>query len=125
MKSQAKLFTLELVKVIKVFDFDVGKFNSSVKNSKHYTLLYFHKSERNKIVFKYPIKFKSFYYDTEKNQEGKKRRVIKFCLKIILKECPLCKKIASTKDEIEYVFGFRNSNTKIIPQSWCKECRIS
>ena len=105
------------------FDYGRGKFNVRVRDSENSTLLYFHKSERNRIVFKYPVKFESFYYDTEKNLEGKERRVIKFRLKIILTQCPSCKKIASTDDDIENLFGYRNSNGKPISQSWCRECR--
>ena len=105
------------------FDFGIGKFNACVRNSDNSSLLYFHKPKRNRVIFKYPVKFESFYYDTEKNMEGKERRVIKFRLKIILTQCPSCKKIASTDDEIENLFGFRSSNGKTIPQSWCRECR--
>lgn len=39
-------------------------------------------------------------------------------------ECPNCGKTAYGKDEIEELFGYRNIGYgKVIPQSWCKECR--
>lgn len=39
-------------------------------------------------------------------------------------ECPNCGKIAHGEEEIEELFGYRNmGDEKIIPQSWCKECR--
>ena len=105
------------------FDLGTGKFNAGVRDSKDSVLLYFHKPERNRIVFRYPVKFESFYYDTEKNLAGRERRVVKFRLKIVLAQCPSCKKIASTEGGMENLFGFRRSNGKTIPQSWCKECR--
>lgn len=41
-------------------------------------------------------------------------------------ECPCCKKVAKGKEEIERLFGYRNmGNDKIIPQSYCRECRIA
>ena len=37
-------------------------------------------------------------------------------------ECPNCGKIAHGEEE--ELFGYRNmGDEKIIPQSWCKECR--
>ena len=39
-------------------------------------------------------------------------------------ECPCCGKIAYGELEIEEKFGYRNmGNGKIIPQSYCRECR--
>uniref|UniRef100_UPI003F4C5435 hypothetical protein n=1 Tax=Brachyspira catarrhinii TaxID=2528966 RepID=UPI003F4C5435 len=39
-------------------------------------------------------------------------------------KCPCCGKIAYDKDEIENEFGYRDmGNDKIIPQSYCRECR--
>lgn len=41
-------------------------------------------------------------------------------------ECPNCGKTAHGKDEIEELFGYRNMGIgKIIPQSWCRDCRNS
>lgn len=41
-------------------------------------------------------------------------------------ECPNCGKTAYGEDEIEELFGYRNmGDGKIIPQSWCRECRSS
>ncbi|MFA6782781.1 MAG: hypothetical protein WCR90_06195 [Sedimentibacter sp.] len=37
-------------------------------------------------------------------------------------ECPNCGKVAYGEVEIEEVFGYRNTG-KIIPQSWCRDCR--
>ena len=34
-----------------------------------------------------------------------------------------CNKIASVRDEVEKLFGFRNMDGFIRPQSWCRECR--
>lgn len=40
-------------------------------------------------------------------------------------ECPKCGKVAHGKEEIEEEFGYRNMGCgKIIPQSWCRDCRI-
>lgn len=38
-------------------------------------------------------------------------------------KCPMCGKLAKTKQEIEKKFGFRTVNGIIRPQSWCNECR--
>lgn len=40
-------------------------------------------------------------------------------------ECPNCGKVAHGKAEIIANFGFRNVGifNKIIPQSWCRDCR--
>ena len=105
------------------FDSGVGKFNVNVRNKKS-VLLYFQKPEKNKIIFKYIVKYESHFYKTEKNLVGKDRRVIKFRLKIIKKSCPNCNEIIASNDqEIEERFGYRKTNGKTIPQSWCKECR--
>ena len=41
-------------------------------------------------------------------------------------ECPKCGKKAYNKDQIEKFFGYRAlKNGKIIPQSWCRNCRSS
>jgi len=105
------------------FDTGVGKFNARVRDQNS-ILLYFQKPEKNKIIFKYPVKYDSHSYSTEKNLAGKDRRVIKFKLKIIKKSCPNCnEKIASNDQEIEDLFGYRTTNGRTIPQSWCRDCR--
>ena len=105
------------------FDAGVGKFNSKVRG-KDSILLYFQKIEKNKIIFKYRVRYNSHSFVTEKNLDGNSRRVIKFKLKIIKKSCPNCNEtIASNDQEIEKRFGYRTANEKIIPQSWCRECR--
>lgn len=65
------------------FDSKIGKQNAHIRYSKTYTLLYFHKPENNKYVFKYPVKYESYYDATEKNSMGIERKVIKFRLKIV------------------------------------------
>jgi len=40
-----------------------------------------------------------------------------------LKECPRCHKSAQGEDPIRQKFGFRRSNGKVIPQSYCIKCR--
>jgi len=105
------------------FDFGMGKFNARVRDSENSTLLYFHKPERNRVIFKYPVKFDSFYFDTEKNLQGRERKVIKFRLRIIKSQCPSCHKIASTDEEVEKMFGYRNMNGTVRTQSWCRDCR--
>ena len=41
-----------------------------------------------------------------------------------IKICPKCKrKPASTEDEIEVLYGYRNNGGYRIEQSWCRECR--
>lgn len=41
-------------------------------------------------------------------------------------ECPCCSKIAKGKTDIEKEFGYRNmGDDKIIPQSYCRKCRIA
>ena len=41
-------------------------------------------------------------------------------------ECPNCGKTAHGEDEIEELFGYRNvGGGKVIPKSWCRECRSS
>ena len=105
------------------FDAGVGKLNAKVRD-KNSILLYFQKPEKNKIIFKYLVKYESHFYTTEKNRVGKKRRVIKFKLKIIKKSCPNCNEtVASNDQEIDELFGYRTSNGKTILQSWCRECR--
>ncbi len=37
--------------------------------------------------------------------------------------CPRCGKAARTRQEVEKLFGFRNMDGLIRPQSWCKKCR--
>jgi superfamily II DNA or RNA helicase len=39
------------------------------------------------------------------------------------KQCPRCHIQSESKEKIEEVFGFRKSNGKIIPQSYCRKCR--
>lgn len=39
-------------------------------------------------------------------------------------KCPNCGKVAYQEAEIEKEFGYRNiSSEKVIPQSWCRDCR--
>ena len=38
-------------------------------------------------------------------------------------KCPACGKTASTLEEIENLFGFRNMNGFVRSQSWCRDCR--
>lgn len=38
-------------------------------------------------------------------------------------ECPHCGKIVYGEEDIEDEFGFRNTGSKTIPQSWCRDCR--
>jgi superfamily II DNA or RNA helicase len=64
------------------FDKGVEKFNAKVKDPNS-ILLYFQKPEPNKIIFKYLARYESHYFSTEKNIEGRDRKVIKFKLKII------------------------------------------
>jgi len=38
--------------------------------------------------------------------------------------CPNCGKVASSYDEVELEFGYRDmGDGRIIVQSWCKNCR--
>lgn len=37
--------------------------------------------------------------------------------------CPACKKITSTVEDVVKLFGFRNLDGFMKPQSWCKRCR--
>jgi len=37
--------------------------------------------------------------------------------------CPACGKTANSRDEVERIFGFRNMDGIIRPQSWCRDCR--
>lgn len=40
-------------------------------------------------------------------------------------KCPNCEKIAIGKAQIENLFGYRNmGDGKIIPQSYCRDCRF-
>ena len=39
-------------------------------------------------------------------------------------KCPRCSKTVHTRQEIEKLFGFRNMDGLIRPQSWCKKCRV-
>ena len=104
------------------FDWGIDRFNARVR--KPASILMFFKKRKNQIVFKYLVKYESHSFATEKNRAGRDRRVIKFQLKIIKKSCPNCNDvIASNDQEIEKYFGYRTSNGKAIPQSWCRECR--
>lgn len=39
-------------------------------------------------------------------------------------ECPCCGKVATSKNEIEQLFGWRTmENGEVIPQSYCRDCR--
>jgi superfamily II DNA or RNA helicase len=105
------------------FDKGMGKFNSRVRDSEKLTLLYFHKPEKNKLIFKFPVQYESHSFANEKNLEGKDRSVIKFRLRIVLAKCPVCKKIASTSEQIFDLFGYRNMKGITRTQSWCRDCR--
>jgi len=39
-------------------------------------------------------------------------------------KCPNCGKTAIGKEEIEKLFGYRNIGDRIIPQSYCRDCRF-
>ncbi|MBM3896858.1 MAG: type III restriction endonuclease subunit R, partial [Thaumarchaeota archaeon] len=43
--------------------------------------------------------------------------------KNVTAKCPRCNKMATLRDEVEKLFGFRNIDGFIRPQSWCRECR--
>ncbi|MDH3658018.1 MAG: DEAD/DEAH box helicase family protein [Nitrosopumilus sp.] len=43
--------------------------------------------------------------------------------KDVTTKCPKCDKIATTREGVEKLFGFRNINGFIRPQSWCRHCR--
>jgi gas vesicle protein len=38
-------------------------------------------------------------------------------------KCPSCGKVANSHQDIDQLFGFRNMDGKILPQSWCRDCR--
>lgn len=38
-------------------------------------------------------------------------------------KCPKCDKAATSREEAEKLFGFRNMDGFIRPQSWCRDCR--
>ena len=40
-------------------------------------------------------------------------------------KCPRCNKTAHARQEIEKLFGFRNMDGLIRPQSWCRKCRTA
>jgi len=105
------------------FDRGVGMFNTKIRDSQNSTLLYFHKPERNKIIFRFPVRYISHDFANEPDATGKIRRVIKFKLEIIRAKCPVCKKIASTETQVDELFGFREINGTERVQSWCKDCR--
>lgn len=64
------------------FDEGIGWSNSRVRDSSS-TLLYFKKSEPNKYVFLYQVRYDSHSFENEKNRKGKMRQVIKFKLEIV------------------------------------------
>ncbi|MDE2588603.1 MAG: hypothetical protein KGL95_02910, partial [Patescibacteria group bacterium] len=105
------------------FDRGVGIYNTRIRDSANSTLLFFHKPERNKIVFRFPVQYMSHEFATEPDARGNMRHVIRFRLKIMRAKCPVCKKVASTDQEVEDFFGFREMNGVERVQSWCKECR--
>lgn len=43
--------------------------------------------------------------------------------KNVVAKCPKCDKTVSIHEEVERLFGFRNMNGFIRPQSWCRDCR--
>lgn len=105
------------------FDAGVGRANAKVRDQKS-VLLYFQKPEKDRIVFKHRAIYDSHSYSTARNRDGRKRRVIKFNLKIVKKTCPNCEETyASNDSEIEEMFGYRTIGNKRITQSWCKGCR--
>ncbi|MCR4945002.1 MAG: hypothetical protein K5986_11315 [Clostridium sp.] len=39
-------------------------------------------------------------------------------------KCPKCSKEANSLEQVEELFGYRNmGDGRVIPQSYCKECR--
>jgi len=38
-------------------------------------------------------------------------------------KCPRCEKIAINREDVEKLFGFRNMDGFLRPQSWCRDCR--
>jgi len=38
-------------------------------------------------------------------------------------QCPKCDKVATKREDVEKLFGFRNTDGFIRPQSWCRDCR--
>jgi len=38
-------------------------------------------------------------------------------------KCPACGKMANSREEIDTMFGFRNMDGIVRPQSWCRDCR--
>ncbi len=38
-------------------------------------------------------------------------------------KCPKCGKTATTHQELDSLFGYRNMPKGVSNQSWCKECR--
>lgn len=46
-------------------------------------------------------------------------------VKDIIAKCPKCDKTAKNRGETEKLFGFRNIDGFIRPQSWCRGCRKS
>ena len=59
--------------------------NKSVLKSKNngYTMLYFDKPEPNKLIFRFPVEYKSHWFAKQKNLAGLMRRVIIFNLRIL------------------------------------------
>jgi len=87
-------------------------------------LLYFQKPEPNKLVFKYSLKYVSHHTVQEANKEGNQRNVIRFKLKIILCQCERCSKIASTKEEVDNLFGYKRTYDGTQEHyTRCKSCR--
>ena len=66
------------------FDKGIGKFNAKVKDPNS-ILLYFHKPEPNKLIFKHLAKYESHSYSMKENKAKKERKVINFKLKIVNK----------------------------------------
>jgi len=64
------------------FESRSGKFNDKIRNPDS-VLLYFQKPEPNKIIFKHVVKYQDHSFDTEPNNKGVPRKVIKFRLKIV------------------------------------------
>ena len=59
--------------------------NRGILESKNrgFRLLYFRKPEQNHVVFKFEVEYDSHVYLTQRNSEGRSRKVIQFKLRII------------------------------------------
>jgi len=66
-------------------DQEMKRNNKTIHESKQrgFTLLYFDKHERNKLVFRFQAEYDSYKTEKQRNSEGILRNVIIFKLKII------------------------------------------